>query len=124
MKISDKKFVEFEIKEDWFILVEVEKSHDGEFDYWLRHKDYGVMDHVIGMNKLNIYNNLKENDLFVKDLEELDLIFKDDESIVNVSSKIFKDIHKDILNEHIEYYINRFFDEEDIVCSKGYLEED
>lgn len=120
MKISDKSFVEFEIKEDWFVLVEVEKADDGDLDYWLSHKDYGIMEHVIGMNKQDIFNNLKEDQLFANDLEELDLIFKDDESIVKFSCKFLKYQ----INEYIVDYIDRFFDEDDIESSTGYLEED
>lgn len=120
MKISDKHFVEFKIKKDWFVLVEVEKADDGNLDYWLSHKDYGIMEHVVGMNKQDMFNNLKKDELFANDLKELDLIFKDDKSIVKFSSKFLKYQ----INENIVDYIDRFFEEEDIEGSTGYLEED
>lgn len=109
MKKSEKRFIEFEIRKNWLVLVEIEKADNGEIGFWLKHKNYGVMDFMFGLIKPDAIKFLKEGHFEPIGFKASDLNYDDEESVLEFSN-IF--LHN-LINQYIEIYVDDVFTEDE-----------
>lgn len=106
---SKKEFLEFEIRKNWMVLIEIENADDGEIGFWLKRKNYGVMDFMFGLIKPDVIKFLKEGHFESVGFKASDLNYDDEESVLEFSN-IF--LHN-LINQYIEIYVDDVFTEDE-----------
>jgi len=106
---SEKRFLEFEIRKNWIVLIEIEKAENGMINFWLRHKSHGIISLLIDTFKQGLIKFLKERSLEVRELKPNDLNYMNKESVIKFSN-IFLD---GIIDEGIEIYADDYFIQND-----------
>jgi hypothetical protein len=103
----EKEFIEFEIRKNWMVLIEIENADDGEIGFWLKHKNYGVIDFMFGLIKPDTIKFLKEGHFEPAGFKASDLNYDDEESVLEFSN-IF--LHN-LIDDYIEIYGDEHMDE-------------
>jgi hypothetical protein len=106
---SKKEFLEFEIRKNWMVLIEIDDADDGMISFWLKHKDYGIINHIVGYFKQDFTRYRKEESLEMRGFKTRDLNYDDEESVLEFSNIFLYNL----IDEDIEIYIDDVFTEDE-----------
>jgi len=106
---NEKRFIEFEIRDNWVVLIEVENAENGMISFCLKHKNYGAKNYMFGLIKTDVIKFLKEEHFESLGFKASDLDYDDEKSILEFSN-IF--LHNPI-NLYITIYVDEHFTEDE-----------